>query len=457
MCRPENTLITGRYRKAKRVGEKKNNHIMKKNLLLIAIAGLTMLTAESFAQSKKCATMEILNKRVLEDPSILDRREIAEAETQKWITENRSQGRNESKGTAALFTIPVVVHVIWNTEVQNVSDSQIASQMTVLNQDFSNSNPNAIQEGQPFFEIADNADYEFCMATVDPSGNATTGITRTQTAITEWTDNLTDDLFSTSAGGFSNWDPTKYLNIYVCVLNDNNLGFASFPDELAGAPEKDAVVIDFRCFGITGTAGTDGFDAQNGGRTATHEVGHWLNLRHIWGDDPCGNDMVDDTPPQQTSNSGCPTYPHNAGTTCTPDAEGEMFMNYMDYVDDNCMSAFSLEQLFRMDAALSGTRSGISTSNGCDAVSSTADQIDEKSIELYPNPNDGNFTLNFKNATFTNTTVSIFNVLGERVKAINLTNINSTQIDLSEFGFGSYFVQISSDQGTLTKKVIVTK
>jgi hypothetical protein len=132
-------------------------------------------------------------------------------------------------------------------------------------------------------------------------------------------------------------------------------------------------------------------------------------------------------------------------------------MNYMDYVDDNCMNMFTAGQAARMQAALNGPRSGLLTSNGCGSPNSIAKKFNEKSIELYPNPNNGNFTFNFKNSNIKNSTISIFNVLGENVKTIILTNMNTTQINISEFGIGAYYLQVTAENNTITKKVFVTK
>ena len=167
------------------------------------------------------------------------------------------------------------------------------------------------------FSAAD-PNIEFCLATVDPSGNATTGITRTSTTTASWTTN--DYMKYSVRGGKDAWDRNKYLNIWVCTMSGGILGYAQFP---GGAAVTDGVVIDYRYLGTTGTA-TAPF---NKGRTATHEVGHWLNLRHIWGDANCGSDLVSDTPTHNTSNYGCPTYPHLSTCTGTP---VEMTMNYMD-------------------------------------------------------------------------------------------------------------------------------
>jgi hypothetical protein len=129
----------------------------------------------------------------------------------------------------------------------------------------------------------------------------------------------------------------------------------------------------------------------------------------------------------------------------------------MDYVDDDCMNMFTGGQADRMNAALNGPRSGLLTSNGCGSPSSIVNNFNEKSFELYPNPNNGNFTLNLKNSYIKNYTISVYNVLGEIIKTISLTNINSAEINISEFGIGAYYLQVAAENKTVTKKVFVTK
>jgi hypothetical protein len=424
-----------------------------KNLLIIALTGLTLFTVEATAQSQKCSTMEILNKRISNDPSIKERMKNSEIKTQKWVAENPKQKR----GGSQIITIPVVFHVIWNDPIENISDNQIYSQLDILNDDFRLLNPDSLDESHPFWELTADSEIEFCLASVDENGDATTGITRTQTSVVTWDDNNSDDIKSTENGGLDNWDATEYLNIYIAHLEGGKLGFATFPEDLELDPFMDGIVIHFEAFGDEGTAGSGTFEANDGGRTATHEVGHWLNLRHIWGDDICGDDFVEDTEIAEDANYQCPNFPYNDNSTCGSGPDGEMYMNYMDYVDDNCMNMFTIGQATRMQAALNGPRSGLLTSNGCGSPNSIVKQFDDKSIELYPNPNNGNFTLNIKNSNIKNSTISIFNVLGENVKTIILTNMNSSQINISEFGIGAYYLQVSTDNKTITKKVIVTK
>ena len=262
--------------------------------------------------------------------------------------------RSITSGLAArvarqLITIPVVVHVVSKKTEENISDAQIKSQVAVLNKDFRATNTDATTTPSVWSGLVADANIQFALATKDPKGKATTGITRTATTRTSFG---ADDSVKTKAGGGAPaWPAGRYLNLWVCNLGGGLLGYAQFP----GGPAKtDGVVILHSAFGTSGTAAAP----FNLGRTATHEIGHWLNLRHIWGDenDCSGTDHVSDTPNAQLPNYGSPTFPH---ISCDNGPNGDMFMNYMDYVDDAAMVMFTPGQITRMNAALAGPRSKI--------------------------------------------------------------------------------------------------
>lgn len=306
---------------------------------------LAMLPMFAYAQ-RNCGSMEHLNWMILNDPEVQQRMSQIEQQTSEFANHMNNDDRQ-------LVTIPVVVHVLYKSATANISDAQIQSQIQVMNEDFKKLNADAINT--PSIFTASDPNIQFCLASVDPSGNATNGITRTATSVTSFSTN--DAMKYAAQGGKDAWPASQYLNIWVCTLSNSILGYAQFP---GGAAATDGVVIDYRYFGTTGTA-TAPF---NLGRTVTHEVGHWLNLRHIWGDANCGSDLVDDTPTHNTANYGCPTYPHLSTCSGSP---VEMTMNYMDYTDDGCMYMFTNGQAVRMQAlfAAGGARASLLTSNGC--------------------------------------------------------------------------------------------
>ncbi len=246
---------------------------------------------------------------------------------------------------AGPVTIPVVVHVVYNTDDENISDAQVASQIAALNRDYNARNDDKSKTPACWLGLVTSADLTFVLASVDPAGNPTDGIERTRTAKTSF--DVDDSVKSSATGGADAW-LGAYLNLWVCSLGGGLLGYAQFP---GGAPATDGVVILNSAFGTEGTAASP-YDL---GRTCTHEVGHWLNLHHIWGDtaDCTGNDFVDDTPNAQHPNYGDPVFPH---ISCSNGPNGDMFMNYMDYVNDDAMVMFTAGQVARMQSALEEVR-----------------------------------------------------------------------------------------------------
>ena len=268
----------------------------------------------------------------------------------------RSRLRSVAMQRVGPYVINVVVHVLWNQAAENISTAQIKSQIAVLNRDFSALNPDRSKTPVPWAGLVASARVKFQLASKDPKGKATTGITRTKTTKTEFFDD--EGAKSVATGGAASWNTYKYLNIWIVpkLLNgvrQSLLGYAQFP---GGPKATDGVVILHSGFGTNGTAAAP----YNLGRTTTHEVGHYLNLRHIWGDteDCSGGDMVDDTPNAETPNYNKPTFPH---ISCTNGPHGDMFMNYMDYVDDVAMFMFTTGQVSRMQATLDGPRASLVT------------------------------------------------------------------------------------------------
>ncbi len=273
-------------------------------------------------EGRKCVSYEVLQEQIKQDPERGRRLDEIEAFIQK-VQANPKMGRLVD----GVYVIPVWVNVLYKTNAENISDTQIQSQIDVLNEDFGGTNSDGSLVPLTFTGvIAGNTNIRFVLQ----------GVTRKATTKTSWRTN--DDMKKANRGGISPTSPTTYMNMWVCTLSNSILGYAQFP---GGSSATDGVVILNTAFGRTGTA-TAPF---NKGRTATHEVGHWLNLRHIWGDATCGSDLVNDTPTHNTANYGCPAAGHLSTCSGTP---VEMWMNYMDYTDDRCMYMFSAGQESRM-------------------------------------------------------------------------------------------------------------
>ncbi len=259
----------------------------------------------------------------------------------------RSIETGEVQRTARrLITIPVVVHVVYKRQAQNISNAQIKSQVDRLNRDFRATNPDRSQTPAVWQGLIGDAKIEFALAKRNPRGQLTDGITRTKTSRDSFPA-AGDPVKKKSEGGKTAWPSRRYLNVWVCNL-ESYLGYAQFP---GGPARTDGVVILHTAFGTRGTARAP-FDK---GRTATHEVGHWLNLRHIWADTlGCGGtDLVADTPNAAGPNYGKPSFPQ---ISCNNGPNGDMFMNFMDYTDDPAMFMFTPGQVARMNAALAGPR-----------------------------------------------------------------------------------------------------
>jgi hypothetical protein len=293
---------------------------------------------------------------------------------------------------------------------------------------------------------------EFCLAQQDPFGDATNGINRVWTPIPLWDESTEVGIKYSSEGGVDNWDPEHYLNIWIASFSPDygTLGYATFPDDLVDSPEEDGVVVRSNAFGYLGTV-----SAPNDlGRTATHEVGHWLFLRHIWGDDICGDDLVDDTPTHFEPNYGCPDFPHNPFSDCGTDEVGEMYMNFMDYVDDNCMNMFSFGQTERMWWAIDNFRFELYNSAGCEpAVSISVGEFksDEIKTMIQPNPTNDFTRISFN--SMDQAQVQVFDLLGKVVWRGNV--FSGHQINVSEFNTGTYVVEVRIHDHVSALKMIV--
>lgn len=267
-----------------------------------------------------CAANEVLEAQLKADPTLVLRMNEIETFTKNAMLQGRLVNGK--------IQIPVIVNVLYRTAAQNISLAQIQSQIDVLNKDFNASNTDYNSVPALFSSVKANIGISFVLETVK----------RKATTKTSW--GTADAMKKTTKGGLNPTSPTTKLNLWVCTIGGGILGYAQFP---GGSSTTDGVVIDSNYFGLSSTASYP----YNLGRTATHEVGHWMNLRHIWGDATCGSDLVTDTPSHNTANYGVPTYPHYSTCTGTP---VEMTMNYMDYTDDKGMYMFSVGQKARMDA-----------------------------------------------------------------------------------------------------------
>ncbi|MGB0166337.1 MAG: M43 family zinc metalloprotease [Luteibaculum sp.] len=415
-------------------------------LLLLLILGGNGL----FAQKQKCGTDILKAKKIAENPELAKEY----ARLNKLEASYQRPEREMKGGGPAILTIPTVVHVLYNSSEENISDQQIYNQILALNEDFRLNNSDSLQPNHPFWLYTADSGLEFCLAQQDPNGNPTNGITRTFTQRTSFT-NYEDEKY-TSEGGKDNWDPTRYLNIWVCNLGEDGLlGYATPPASMSAFPEEDGVVIDYRAFGFGGTAGSPPFEDNALGRTGVHEVGHWLNLDHIWGDDFCGDDFVDDTPPAEDANYGCSSFPLNPNNSCGSDQNGEMYMNYMDYSDDYCLVMFTFDQVDRMYSAIENGRPGLVTSRGCTAAS-----IQERNfnygLQVYPNPvQQVLFLQSTKELDAVGLEITVHDPMGRQISVDKngFDEMGVISLNTEEWATGLYYIVVKSNLGKEVFKV----
>jgi len=459
-------------------------------LIIFTIVTLTLTAQENY---RKCNTTSLVNKELRNNLDYLKARKNA-----RKITNTKSE--------KTTITIPVVIHIIHRTSHSNIgsgtniSNEQIEDALKILNEDYSKTNPEFPSPPRTdFINYWGNPDLEFCLATTDPNGNTTSGITRTATAQINWDADDDDNndpchesngMKKSSCGGNDGWDPYKYLNIWVCDLTNSQgggmtLGYAYLPGLLANPfntsdDYKDGLVVDYRYFGTVGIAAP-----SSDGRTPTHEIGHYLGLSHtfaeggIWQGFPYGcadsqgnliccdndDDNVDDTPAcldiyfggvnNTTNNNSCNDLQYaNVFNTDVLD----MDENYMSYASTTWM--FSNDQVNVMQATLNttetnGGRLSLKNSNvstNCSGIISSSTNINSKNIGMYPNPNTGRLFFNSSNNI---KTIIITNIIGETVFANE--NISSNHININSLNNGIYFVTIYTENQTVTKKIVLSK
>ncbi len=427
-----------------------------------AFFGVLLFMQVSFvAQAQRvCGTVDYSQKLINSEASLKNSYKIAEEQIEKITTNNISLTERDTTSDEIIY-IPVVVHIVYKTADVNLSTAQVLSQLKILNDDYGYSNADKINTPAVFAKLAADTRIRFCLAQVDPQGRRTTGIVRKYTSQDAFS--AQDAVKLSSQGGDDAWDSKRYLNIWVCKMFGRTMGYSSVP---GGPSEVDGVVIAYDVFGTEGNVRSP----YNKGRTATHEIGHWLGLKHIWGDAVCGTDGVDDTPTQQYYNYGCPSFPHM--TNCSPDSNGAMFMNFMDFTDDACMNMFTNGQKLRMRAlfAKNNLHNSFLASFACDstlvqggpiatddtvAVVVVPPQVKASfTVKVYPNPAQSMITVECANATSNGVkTINIFNVLGRKVFSGQISK-QKMSVNIADFTKGIYILQIEEGANRLSAKII---
>lgn len=367
-----------------------------------------------------------------------------------------------------IYHIPVVFHILYNNQTENLNDSFIYSQVKVLNECFRRKNADTVNTRDIFKPIAADAGIEFYLANTDPSGNSTNGITRTATSKTTFYDlNFSDEMKFNSSGGRDAWDPTKYLNIWVCDISssgmDNLLGYAFPPTDAqfwnvqSFVPiDRQGVVLHYKIVGVDNPLLN--ISASTKEKTAVHEVGHYLGLRHTWGDGNISNgclldDGIMDTPNTRDKHNGCNKLLNTCGANTSGDLPDQA-ENYMDYSNGTCTNMFTQQQVNLMRFNLTKFRNSVP-----DKV--VLPKPKEISVNaLFPNPNNGKFTLEVNGVQLNEVyKIELIDVLGQVAYSYKSKLSGSNSIDLSELSDGVYYFQLynASNKRFFSEKIILVK
>jgi hypothetical protein len=421
---------------------------MKKLIFLFPVAlilSFGIVMAQETSSHRRCGTTEYMNQLFQQDPAY---KASLDAKNQELESLNHLSAKKGNKTSSFLY-IPVVVHCVYRTAAESISVQRVAEQLQTLNEDYSLTNADAANIPSYWQSIAANTEIQFCLAITDPNGNPTTGITYTQTTVTSFsTDNKVK---FASQGGHDVWNRSYYLNIWVCNLGSGLLGYAQFP---GGPANTDGVVIGYPYFGNTSSA------PYNKGRTSTHEIGHWLNLNHIWGDDGsscAGTDYVTDTPNQADETYGC-FAASTVRISCTNGPNGDMWMNYMDYTDDACMYMFTAGQKTRMVNTLNSTRLALQSSTGCGSVGHAESVLNGRTIKVYPNPANDQLAIEFTADQKADFTINLVNSLGQVISGETLNSFEGVyhnSLNTSDLPQGTYLLVIQNGTSVYSRSISV--
>lgn len=410
---------------------------MKAGYLLI----FTCLSLFSqLAAQKNCSSSAYQQEQLKTDPAFIQRLQQIESFSNRSVEGNGVAAR----GDETIIKIPVVVHILYHYPSEKISDQQVFTQIAALNKCFRRRNSDTINTPAYFRPVAADCGIEFQLAISDPKRRATTGIVRKYTPIIQW--EADDKMKFTNEMGDDAWDAGSYLNIWVCNL-DRVAGYASVP---GGIMSKDGLVLGFSTFGTINSM--HGYEM---GKTAVHEVGHWLSLKHLWGDTYCGDDGIADTPKQAGYNIECPGV---INITCGNGPYGDMYMNYMDFTNDACMNLFTQGQKARMRSMFDpgGPRNSILVSKGLNPPLISEIELPEEDPkwlhpQLFPNPATTQLTLDLTyDARWLGKELKIINLTGQNVMNVTITS-KKQQIDISRLQPGIYLLAAKQADGQSMK------
>tara|TARA_R110002050_G_scaffold33007_2_gene84460 strand:+ start:47558 stop:48784 length:1227 start_codon:yes stop_codon:yes gene_type:complete len=408
---------------------------MKNTILIIA---LTFVTQFGFGQEfPKCGQEDHINYALQELTNRYGNYPFAETDS-----------------ISGTVNIPVVVHIVYKTISENIADSLVYNQIGVLNEDFQMRNSDTANIRMEFKAVKGNPKVNFCLAKVDPDGNQTSGITRTQTN-KDFFITFSNNMMVGALGGKDPWPTDQYLNIWVVKLvnasGQGQTGFAVFPWN--ASPTYDGVVINYGQFGDN-----NGDSFYGDGRIATHEVGHYLGLSHNFkggcgGSVPAnctiGGDSICDTPPQRTWIQGCQPGMVSCGNKLA------QWENFMDYAIQGCRVMFTHDQAekMRMNINKWWFRKSLAKSTAC-GPNGLANEKVKGLVKMYPNPS--NSLVTFESSNAQSVFIQVLDVRGQNILEFEITN-SIKQLDISTFNTGIYIVKMRTEDGQVTSTRLIKK
>lgn len=463
---------------------------MKKwfSLVLLGVCITTAQAQQQLPSGPQCGFGMVWKKLEQQMPHF---REQYDARMQAQLADPNTK----AKPTGTVYDIPVVVHVVYyqngSTVRGNVPDSVIRNQIAVLNGAYRKNHADTGHIRSVFKPLSADAEIKFHLATTDPAGNATSGITRTPTNVDYFGDLgfMSGDISSierikkTSAGGIDPWDTKRYLNIWIADMRISYMGQvvpaimgiatppinplpSNWPAEMGEAGMIDGVILQYHAVGNNNPYFSElaAYGLGNQGRTAVHEVGHYLGLRHIWGDpeqgQECtaqGDDGIGDTPAQATMTDMTLNPPSATQNTCgmgQPNDLPDLWENYMDYSKDNFQSMFTVQQVAHMRSICANQRDSLFLQTTPNPVGIASVTAKDNQLLVYPQPAGSYLDIRFDGKI---DQVRLVNILGVTVLQRSSVRQGELRLDIRGLANGNYYLQVISGKQAVSRQVVIRR